>query len=155
PVSSGRLNPPPTRSSILRRDPSSKPARYTSRRREACQYTPSGYTEDMSASETRLDLEGMHCASCASSIERRLNELEGVEAPVNLAPGQATVRSDPGVPVDELVAAVESAGYGARPARSAFDGGGHHHHEEPLGPLQRRLIVAALLTVPVALLSMV
>ena len=64
----------------------------------------------------RLDLEGMSCASCASSIERRLNELDGVEATVNLATEQATVRCEPPVPVEELVAAVESIGYGARPS---------------------------------------
>jgi hypothetical protein len=47
------------------------------------------------------------------------------------------------------VAAVESVGYGATPAVE-----GHHHHEE-MGPLRRRLVVAAVLTVPVALLAMV
>ena len=103
----------------------------------------------MSATETKLDLEGMHCASCAASIERRLNELDGVAATVNLATARATVHSERPVPVDELVAAVESVGYGATPAVE-----GHHHHEE-MGPLRRRLVVAAVLTVPVALLAMV
>ncbi len=106
----------------------------------------------MSITETRLDLAGMHCAACAASIERRLNELDGVEATVNLATAQATVRSDPSVPIDELVAAVESAGYRAGPARSAFDGERHQHEET--GRLRLRLVVAAALTVPVALLSM-
>src|SRR5262249_36640303 len=108
----------------------------------------------MSATQTRLELEGMHCASCASSIERRLNELDGVEASVNLATNQATVRCDPPVAVAELVAAVESIGYGARPARSVFDGEGHEHHHGTDGALRRRLLVAAVLTLPVALLSM-
>jgi Cu+-exporting ATPase len=56
------------------------------------------------------------------------------------------------VPIDELVAAVESAGYRAGPARSAFDGERHQHEET--GRLRLRLVVAAALTVPVALLSM-
>ena len=103
----------------------------------------------MMATETKLDLEGMHCASCAASIERRLNELDGVAATVNLATARATVHSERPVPVYELVAAVESIGYGAAPAVE-----GHHHHEE-MGPLRRRLVVAAVLTVPVALLAMV
>jgi P-type Cu+ transporter len=102
----------------------------------------------MSGGETTLDLEGMHCASCAASIERRLNELDGVEATVNLATARATIHHEHPVPVEELVAAVESVGYGATPAT-----GGHHHEE--LGPLRRRLFVAAVLTVPVALLGMV
>ncbi len=68
----------------------------------------------------------MTCASCAARIERTLNKLDGVEATVNFATEQATVRCDPAVTVDELVAAVESAGYHAHPQSSAR---GHHGHE--------------------------
>jgi Cu+-exporting ATPase len=107
--------------------------------------------------ELKLDLEGMSCASCAARIEKRLNKLEGVEATVNFATEQATVRKQPDVAVDELVAAVEAAGYKARlaepPQVDELDA--HHHHDEPLRLLTRRLIVAAGLTVPVALLAMV
>ena len=53
--------------------------------------------------------------------------------------------------VDELVGAVEAVGYGARPATD-----GHaHDHDEPLALATRRLLVAAALTVPVVLVSMV
>ena len=103
--------------------------------------------------EVRLDLEGMTCASCAARIEKRLNQLDGVEATVNFATEQATVRSATGVSPDELVGAVESAGYGARPALPAHEA--HHHHDEPLAVLTRRLVLAVVLTVPVALLAMV
>jgi P-type Cu+ transporter len=102
--------------------------------------------------EVRLDLEGMSCASCAARIERGLNKLDGVEATVNLATAQATVKAGPSVGVEELVGAVEAAGYHAHeatPARAA------HVHDEPLEALTRRLLVAAALTVPVALLAMV
>ena len=58
----------------------------------------------------------MTCASCAARIEKNLNELDGVHATVNFATEQATVHCDPDVPVEQLVAAVESAGYGARTA---------------------------------------
>jgi Cu+-exporting ATPase len=109
--------------------------------------------------QVELELEGMSCASCAASVERRLNALDGVEATVNLATSQATVRCDPSVPVSELVEAVESIGYGARPARSPFaaaeDRGGHEHHDEAPDVLVRRLALAVVLSVPVALLSMV
>jgi Cu+-exporting ATPase len=67
--------------------------------------------------EERLELtvEGMHCASCVSRIERALGELDGVEeASVNLATGRATV-SGPGLELQELEAAVARAGYEARP----------------------------------------
>jgi P-type Cu+ transporter len=101
--------------------------------------------------EVRLDLEGMTCASCAARIEKKLNALDGVEASVNLATEQATVRSDSTVAVDTLISAVASAGYGARPAESSHG----HQHGESLGVLRRRLVVSAALTVPLALLVLV
>ena len=77
----------------------------------------------LQTAEVRLDLEGMTCASCAARIEKKLNQLDGVEATVNFATEQATVR--PGdVSLAELVDAVESAGYGARPAAPAHEA--HH-----------------------------
>jgi Cu+-exporting ATPase len=109
-----------------------------------------------SATEPRtdvtLELEGMSCAACASRIERKLNKLEGVEANVNFATERATVRCDPAVTVDQLVATVESAGYHAHEAGASS---GHHHEELPLPALRARLAVAVALTLPVALLAMV
>jgi Cu+-exporting ATPase len=110
----------------------------------------------------RLDLEGMTCASCAARIEKKLNRLDGVAATVNFATEQATVNCDRDVSVERLVAVVESAGYGARPvvaaqhAQAHADGAesGHHHHDEPLRVLTRRLALAVVLTIPVALLAM-
>jgi len=109
----------------------------------------------------RLDLEGMTCASCAARIEKKLNKFDGVEATVNFATEQATVHCDSGVSVEQLVAAVEAVGYGARPNGAAHAHGhsggeaGHHHHDEPLRVLTRRLGLAIALTLPVALLAMV
>jgi Cu+-exporting ATPase len=113
----------------------------------------------------RLDLEGMTCASCAARIEKKLNKLDGVTATVNFATEQATVHCDPGVAVEPLIAAVESAGYGARlvgGARETHTYGhdssraGHHHHaDEPLRVLTRKLAIAIVLTTPVALLALV
>ncbi|HEU5277348.1 MAG TPA: heavy metal translocating P-type ATPase [Gaiellaceae bacterium] len=101
--------------------------------------------------EVRLDLEGMTCASCAARIEKKLNNLEGVEATVNFATEQATAHCDPAVPLETLVGAVESAGYSAREAAPAHE----HHHDESAQILRRRLAAAIVLTVPVALLAMV
>ena len=55
----------------------------------------------------------MTCASCAARIEKRLNKLDGVEATVNFATEEARVRAASPVALDELVAAVEAAGYRA------------------------------------------
>src|SRR5438034_5571743 len=99
----------------------------------------------------------MSCASCAARIEKRLNRLDGVDATVNFATEQATVRKEPDVTVDQLVAAVEAAGYHARLARradEAHEHGGHRHRDDPLRAVTSRLVVAAVLTVPVALLAM-
>ena len=38
-----------------------------------------------------LPIQGMTCASCATRVEGRLNDLEGVEATVNYATERATV----------------------------------------------------------------
>lgn len=97
--------------------------------------------------ELRLDLEGMTCAACAARIEKKLNKVPGVAATVNFATEQATIQSAEPVAVDALVAAVTAAGYSARPAAS-----GHAHSDEPV---RRRLALAVVLTVPLALLAMV
>ncbi|MGA1751894.1 MAG: heavy metal translocating P-type ATPase [Pontimonas sp.] len=96
----------------------------------------------------QLDIEGMTCASCATRVEKALNKVEGVEASVNYATERATVLGD--VPPETLLGAIESAGYHA-----------HVHTEEPpSGPdpmvsLRNRLIVSAVMTVPVMILSMI
>jgi Cu+-exporting ATPase len=108
-------------------------------------------SETSELEEVRLDLEGITCASCVRRIERKLNKLDGVEATVNFATEQATVRHDGSVTVGDLVAAVEGAGYDARPVADHAS----HHHDEPAEAFRRRLVVATVLTAPVALLAMV
>ena len=69
--------------------------------------------------EIVLPIEGMTCASCVNRIERFLKRTPGVEdATVNLATERATVSVDPAIAGrDELVRAVEAAGYDVRPDR--------------------------------------
>ena len=109
---------------------------------------------------TDLRLRGMSCASCASRVERELNQLDGVAASVNFAVEQAHVEHDPSVTPAQLVAAVESAGYGASVIDHGAHGGAgddHDHMHDDVGTdqLRLRLIVSALLAVPVIALSMV
>ncbi|MFH8253143.1 heavy metal translocating P-type ATPase [Microbacterium sp. B2969] len=110
----------------------------------------------MSTADVELDITGMTCASCAARIERKLNKLPGVEATVNFATERAHVRSE-GVPVEQLVAAVEAAGYAAAvPAPPAS-----MHEDQPtttdpeLTSWRQRLIISAALSAPVALMSMI
>ncbi len=98
--------------------------------------------------EITLELEGMTCASCAGRIERGLNDLEGVQASVNLATEKAAVRYDESsLDVDALLAAVEAVGYRASPAGVRED--------EQRDTVRTRLALAAALTVPLALVAMV
>jgi P-type Cu+ transporter len=104
--------------------------------------------------EVRLQIEGMHCASCAARVERGLNGVDGVSASVNYLTEQATVRCPPEVAVEQLVGAVKSAGYAAHAAGHGHEGG-HHHDDEPAAVLRRRLGLAVALTVPVVLMGMI
>jgi Cu+-exporting ATPase len=103
----------------------------------------------------RLQLEGMTCAACAARIERKLNALDGVEAAVNYATEQATVAFDRGrIDADALVAAVEAIGYGAALPRAGADTTQVDAAERATRRLRLRLLVAAVLTAPLALLAM-
>ena len=102
---------------------------------------------------TDLELRGMTCASCAARVERGLNSLDGVRATVNFAVERAHVEHDAGVSAADLIDAVEATGYqaavlagpdGALPEDAAAD-----------SELRTRLIVSAVLAVPVVVLSMV
>ena len=65
-----------------------------------------------------LRAEGFSCPSCVAKIEKQVGRLEGVEkVEVHFASSRIEVDHDPGVSsVDDLVAAVEKAGYRARPS---------------------------------------
>lgn len=110
--------------------------------------------------QVELALTGMTCASCANRIERKLNKLDGVTATVNYATEKAKVTYDAGVTTDDLVAAVEAAGYGAslpRPPASGDSGPGDEGEpgDDPVRRLRQRLLVSAVLTVPVIAMAMV
>lgn len=106
---------------------------------------PEAGTTDLLGERVELDVSGMTCAACANRIERKLNKLDGVRATVNYATERAVVM---GVSADrsgELVDAVRAAGYDARPVteEGAADG-----YSDRVKMLRNRLIVAALLTIP-------
>ena len=103
-----------------------------------------------------LPITGMTCASCANRIERRLNQLEGVTASVNYATEKARVEFDPGaVAPHELVVAVEAAGYQAALPSIEPEASDAPAELDETAPLRRRLILAALLSVPALLLAMI
>jgi P-type Cu+ transporter len=122
-----------------------------------------GTTPDAARGIVELAITGMTCASCANRIERKLNKLEGVQASVNYATEKAKVSFPAGMPTEELLAAVDRAGYAAAlpapPARpgASSDGAPGEGMSAPdaVGALRDRLRLVTLLTVPVIAMSMV
>ena len=105
---------------------------------------------DLAVQTIELDVQGMTCASCAARIEKKLNRLEGVNATVNYATEKATVHAGKQTTAQTLIKTVEQTGYHATlPAESPRD------PDLELGQLRRRLIICALLSLPVILIAMV
>ncbi|MFF4317770.1 heavy metal translocating P-type ATPase [Streptomyces sp. NPDC001568] len=106
----------------------------------------------------------MTCAACVSRVEKRLARLDGVTATVNLATGRGRLRHPAHVTVEELVAAVERAGYTAEPvapvappdSRASTDTGSDGDStDDPARAERERLLITAALCLPVLVLSMV
>ncbi|MDP1534195.1 MAG: heavy metal translocating P-type ATPase, partial [Rubrivivax sp.] len=67
-----------------------------------------------------LDISGMTCASFSARVEKALGKVPGVlDASVNLATEQATIKRVKGISAAMLIAAVEHAGYGAQLPQAA------------------------------------
>jgi len=89
---------------------------------------------------------GMTCASCVVHVEHALKGVEGVKrANVNLANEKATVEYEEGVRPEDLVFAVEDAGYGL--VEAADDEATEEIQEKEYRRLKTHLIGAAVLTV--------
>ncbi|MER5404574.1 heavy metal translocating P-type ATPase [Streptomyces sp. NPDC002769] len=102
---------------------------------------------------------GMTCASCAARVEKKLNRMDGVTATVNYATEKAKVVYPVGVQVADLIATVVKTGYTAEeppPPPTATPEPAATAAEDPeLASLRERLVVSALLALPVVLMSMV
>src|SRR5262245_44476588 len=103
---------------------------------------------------------GMHCAACAARIEKALAGTPGVtDAGVNFATARATVKYQPGAVTPEgLRTVVQGEGYDAiLPAptgRRTADDEAAALQDAEYRELRSRLIIAAVLTVPVLVLAM-
>lgn len=126
--------------------------------------------------ELDLSVTGMTCSSCVARVEKRLARIPGVTATVNLATESAhvTVREpteDPGQAASDgdIVAAVSKAGYTAAITRRVDHGdpegagsyttAAEYDTSNPEADnnlaLRQRLIISAILTAPVLILSMI
>ncbi|MER5430635.1 heavy metal translocating P-type ATPase [Streptomyces sp. NPDC002588] len=108
------------------------------------------------AFEVELLIGGMTCASCAARVEKKLNRMDGVSATVNYATEKAKVSCPAGTEVADLIATVVKTGYTAEePAPPAAEAAQEEEAAEPDGGLRHRLLVSAVLAVPVVLMAMV
>jgi len=108
-----------------------------------------------------LTIEGMTCASCVLRVEKALKKVDGVaEAAVNLASEKARIEFDPSrVTLAQLQNTVADAGYTLIVPDQATSASSEVTGESPakegvLRRLKRELILSAVLTMPVMVLSM-
>lgn len=106
----------------------------------------------------------MTCASCVGRVERKLRKIPGVDPAVNLPLESARVIVPDGVSDEQIVETINSAGYtahlkngprtGATADASASGGGNQHSTPSMNGGFTDRIIYAAILGVPIFLISM-
>ena len=101
--------------------------------------------------DVELPIGGMTCAACARTVERQLSHTAGVEkVSVNFATKIASVSYNPGrARIEDLVAAVQDIGYDVR------EGPQEIAEAAEAREVRRRLVVAAVFTIPVVILGMI
>lgn len=140
--------------------------RETSSQSERSLFNPAGTTVK-STESTRIihvDIQGMTCASCVGRVERKLRKIPGVDPAVNLPLESARVIVPEGVSDEQIVETINNAGYtahlkngphaGAGTNASASGGGNQHSTPSMKDGFTDRIIYAAILGVPIFLISM-
>lgn len=114
-----------------------------------------------------LDISGMTCNSCALRVEKKLNRIEGVEASVNYATERAHITAPADISPQDLINVVQRTGYAASVPlaelstptsnKTAPTAQSNTEFSAQLAQqqLRQRLVISAVLTVPVVLMSMV
>ena len=101
--------------------------------------------------ETRLNISGMRCASCAATIERILRKTAGVKsASVNFATEMLAVEHSHEISENDIKEIVRKAGYKAFRAESAekMEGMMEHEHHAAQSEIWKRFKWAAILSIP-------
>jgi Cu+-exporting ATPase len=117
---------------------------------------------DRTGTDLELLIGGMTCASCAARIEKKLNKVTGVTASVNYATEKAKVTYTGDLTPTDLVAVVEATGYTATVPTPPADadagtqaGDADADRGEEAADWWQRLVISAVLTVPVLAMAMV
>jgi P-type Cu+ transporter len=127
-----------------------------------------------------INLEGMHCASCSSNIERVLSKIHGVKsASVNLLAKKGYIESEHDISDEEIMKQVSRVGNykvtgieresGKEEKMKSMEHGEHHHgeknqnhehsHDEPIEEKEirswrRKMWLAWLFTIPIAIIML-
>jgi len=104
-----------------------------------------------------IPITGMTCANCAMTIERTLNKkVPGVvQASVNFAAERAHVDYIPTITnIDEIIAGIEKAGYGAIRPDETFEDAEIAARKTEIRDQTRKFMVGVIFTAPLFLLSM-
>jgi cation-transporting P-type ATPase A/B len=105
------------------------------------------------ARRVQLDVTGMSCGSCAARVQKTLNKLPGVHASVNYATRVATIDAPADLDEAQLCDVIGKAGYQAAPRSGTPAQDQPDEDLKTARDLLRRLVVAAVLFVPLADLS--
>ena len=113
----------------------------------------------VTTTKIEMPVTGMTCANCAANIERALNRKTAgvVNAAVNFASERVSVEYIPGVlNLDEIVAAIEKAGYGAIPPEAGLDeeDAEQKARDAEIKDQTRKFAVGVLFALPLFVLSM-
>ncbi|MEY3156064.1 MAG: hypothetical protein RL257_84, partial [Actinomycetota bacterium] len=95
-----------------------------------------------------LNISGMTCSSCVATVEKSLNKVPGAKATVNLATETAHILVPEGTSPKSLIEAVTKAGYSAKLRTDETES---FSRSKGMGI---RVLLSALLTIPVVVLSM-
>ncbi|MFG3099482.1 heavy metal translocating P-type ATPase [Streptomyces sp. NPDC048182] len=117
--------------------------------------TTSTSAADEQQAQVELLIGGMTCASCAARVEKKLNRMDSVRATVNFATEKARVSYPEGTEVADLIATVERTGYTAEEPAPREEEAPEVAEDPEAAALRTRLVVSALLAVPVVLMAMV
>jgi P-type Cu+ transporter len=113
-------------------------------------------TDESVVNQLDLSISGMSCNACAMSIEKGLNGLPGVEAIVNFATESARIAFDStSADAATFISTIEGLGYSARTLEETTPDMLDAEVRERVAMLKTRLIVTAVLAVPVVVVSMV
>lgn len=113
--------------------------------------------EDTNLNEVTIPISGMTCASCATSVEKAIRKIEGVElSNVNIATEKATVKYNPSLTrLSEIKNAITKAGY--KPLEIEIQGSSDEEKiraEKAMKTLWKKFIISAIFSLPLLIIAM-